>query len=228
MSYPGSKGQAGVWQRIIGQMPPHNVYVEAFAGSAQIFRQKRRAAKSWLIDLDESVFDDIPKSDDVQLLPGCDALDRLTHLVGHSSFIPAGDKTLIYCDPPYPLSTRHGRHYYKHEMTDQEHTSLLTLLQALRCRVMISGVPCELYVRWLQNWRCISYRTRWHDKTVTECLWCNFPEPDELHDWRYAGVNHRQRVTLKRLAARQLARLARMAPRKRGYVLNAIREAYSS
>lgn len=32
MSYPGSKAQAGVWQRIIGQMPEHSVYVEPFFG----------------------------------------------------------------------------------------------------------------------------------------------------------------------------------------------------
>ena len=30
MSYPGSKAQAGVFQRIIGQMPQHPVYVEPF------------------------------------------------------------------------------------------------------------------------------------------------------------------------------------------------------
>lgn len=48
--YPGSKGQAGVWQRIIGQMPPHSIYVEPFFGSGQIFWHKRRAASSILID----------------------------------------------------------------------------------------------------------------------------------------------------------------------------------
>lgn len=42
MSYPGSKGQAGTWQRIIGQMPPHSVYVEPFFGSGQVFWRKRR------------------------------------------------------------------------------------------------------------------------------------------------------------------------------------------
>ena len=41
MSYPGSKAQAGVFQRIIGQMPPHSTYVEPFFGSGQIFWRKR-------------------------------------------------------------------------------------------------------------------------------------------------------------------------------------------
>ena len=50
----------------------------------------------------------------------------------------------------------------------------------------------------------------------------NFPEPEELHDWRFAGNTFRQRLGLKRLAARWLARLDAMPARKRGYVLNAI------
>ena len=55
-------------------------------------------------------------------------------------------------------------------------------------------------------------------------LWCNFPEPDDLHDWNYAGKNFRQRLALKRLAARWLARLEGMPARKRGYVLNEIQQ----
>ena len=47
--YPGAKGGAGVWQRIISQMPPHELYVEAFAGSAQVLFRKRPAASSILI-----------------------------------------------------------------------------------------------------------------------------------------------------------------------------------
>ncbi len=43
MSYPGSKGQAGTHQRIIGQMRPHSVYVEAFFGDGVIYERKRPA-----------------------------------------------------------------------------------------------------------------------------------------------------------------------------------------
>src|SRR5438876_5567907 len=50
MSYPGSKGLAGTWQRIIGQMPPHSVYVEPFFGSGQVFWRKRRANFNLLMD----------------------------------------------------------------------------------------------------------------------------------------------------------------------------------
>ena len=53
--YPGSKGAAGTWQRIIGQMPPHSVYVEPFFGSGQIFHRKRRSPSSILIDCNPRV-----------------------------------------------------------------------------------------------------------------------------------------------------------------------------
>lgn len=98
---------------------------------------------------------------------------------------------VIYCDPPYLLGTRGrpGRVYYNdllaavgaREMTDDEHVQLLTLLQGMECDVLISGYPSELYTTLLpasNGWRCIEYETRTRRKTVTECLWCNFPEPD--------------------------------------------------
>ena len=221
MSYPGSKAQAGVFQRIIGQMPPHSVYVEPFFGSGQVFWRKRRAARSVIIDKDAGLIAKASaalsqSADEVYMTPGC-AFDYLRY---PALTLPAD--SLIYCDPPYLLTTRQGRLYYDHELTEKQHAQLLTLLQALKCRVLISGYPSELYGAALQDWRCIRYRTRTRGRTVTECLWANYPEPDELHDWRYAGANFRQRLGLKRLAKRWLAKLDAMPPRKRGYVLDAI------
>ena len=216
MSYPGSKAQAGVFHRIIGQMPPHSVYVEPFFGSGQVFWRKLRAESSILIDLDAGVIARIGAHRGVQAIQA-NALDALPVLI---SALPAD--AVIYCDPPYLLSTRAGRVYYDHELTDEQHALLLTLLQDARCRVLLSGYPSDLYGAALRDWRCLTYRTRTRGRTVTECLWCNFPEPDELHDWRYAGATFRQRLYLKRLAARWLAKLDNMPARKRGYVLAAI------
>jgi len=220
MSYPGSKAQAGVFQRIIGQMPPHSTYVEPFFGSGQVFWRKRRAASSIVIDRVQSCIAKAGAEAGVSAIAG-DALKLLPAL---SSSFPAD--TLVYCDPPYVLSTRQGRFYYDHELSDDQHASLLTLLQGIKCNVMLSGYPCKLYSSQLQSWRCISYRTRTRSRTVTECLWCNFPEPVELHDWRYAGQSYRQRLAYKRLAARWLARLEAMPERKRGFVLDAVHQRY--
>lgn len=220
MSYPGAKGQAGVFQRIIGQMPPHHTYIEAFFGSGKIFHTKRRATINCMLDLNAK---HLPKADFgmpfIQPINAC-AIDFLGRILKGG---PDDKKdTLVYCDPPYILSTRKNRRYYEHEMTLQEHERLVKILIALDCMVMISGYPHPLYDEafYAHGWRCISYRTRTRGRTLTECLWCNFPEPTVLHDWRFAGQSHRQRVSFKRVAARWLARLAKMHPRKRGYLLN--------
>src|SRR6185503_4318140 len=53
--FVGSKGGAGVWQRIISEMPPHDLYVEAFAGTGQVLLHKRPARASIAIDSDAAV-----------------------------------------------------------------------------------------------------------------------------------------------------------------------------
>ena len=225
MSYPGSKGQAGTWQRIIGQMPPHKTYVEPFAGSAQVFFRKRAAKKSFLADLDRDV---CAKLNYAVVTAG------FTH--GENVWVVYEDalrflrtrffspETVMYCDPPYLLQTRRWRRYYDHEFTDEQHAELLTLLKSLGCRVLLSGYPSELYGAALQGWRCISYRTRTRGRTVTECLWCNFPEPDELHDWRFAGLTFRQRFGWGRFVRRWLDRLETFPARKRGFILHTLQE----
>lgn len=51
MSYPGGKNGAGVYQRIISLMPPHDVYIEPFLGGAAVMRLKRPARLNIGIDL---------------------------------------------------------------------------------------------------------------------------------------------------------------------------------
>lgn len=226
MSYLGSKGQAGVFQRIIGNMPPHSVYVEPFFGSGKIFWTKRPADLNVIIDADRGVLNTFadPRArndaacDHVAIRAICgDALKILPSLK-----LPPD--ALIYCDPPYLHSTRTSRHRYKHEMTDEQHAQFLTLAAALNCRVMISGYPSKLYSSHLRKWRCCSYRTRTRGRTVTECLWCNFPEPTELHDWRFIGKNFRERLTLKRFAARFTGKLERMTTLRRNFILDLVHQ----
>jgi len=230
MSYLGSKAQAGVWQRIICQMPAHSFYIEPFFGSGQIYWRKLPAIRNVIIDADAGMIKKFsadprarigvagrqPLSETTRAIVG----DALLELATLKPTLPAD--AVVYCDPPYVLSTRTSYHRYKFEMTDDQHAALLALVQEMPCHVLISGYPSKLYAQKLKTWRCISYRTRTRGRTLTECLWCNFPEPTELHDWRFIGKNYRERLTLKRFATRFLTRLDAMPALKRNFVLNLV------
>ena len=56
--------------------------------------------------------------------------------------------TLFYADPPYVHSTRGLRRRekaYNHEMTEEDHRELATLLRSVAGHVVVSGYPSELY-----------------------------------------------------------------------------------
>lgn len=52
----GTKGGAGVWQRIISEMPEHEVYIEPFWGRGTIAKRKRQSDYTIGIDLDPVAF----------------------------------------------------------------------------------------------------------------------------------------------------------------------------
>ena len=55
--YLGSKAASGVYQTIIGSMPPHETYIEAFAGSGVVLKAKPPAVRSIAVDRDGRVFE---------------------------------------------------------------------------------------------------------------------------------------------------------------------------
>lgn len=221
MSYPGAKSQAGVWQRIIGQMPPHSVYVEAFCGEAHIFFRKRRAESSILIDRNPRVISAVNAR--LGAVAGVRAMvgNALQMLPEFFAWLPSD--AVIYCDPPYLLGTRSKQLLYRFggasdELTDADHATLLAALVQAKCNVLLSGYPNALYSSQLHGWRCLEYDAMTRGGKRRECLWCNFPEPASLHDWRFAGFNYRQRFGDKRFVARLVKRIAAMPPRRAGYI----------
>lgn len=72
-------------------------------------------------------------------------------------------RTLFYCDPPYPHSTRsnkmHGCHGYDHEMTDDDHAELALALTALKGMVVLSGYESDLYRKLYGGWRTVRKET---------------------------------------------------------------------
>jgi DNA adenine methylase len=217
----GSKGGAGVWQRIVSEMPPHAVYVEAFAGAAVVYRRKRGCALALLIERDCHRASSLAAvlQDHDHVLVG-DAISVLPSL-------RLGPDALVYADPPYPMaSRRRSRRLYRYELSDEDHRRLCRCLRSLACRVMVSTYANPIYAGLLGDWRVvtISSVTRGGGRS-TELVYCNFPETDERHDVRFLGHNYRERERIKRRVARWVAMLRAMTPAERAAALAAIDEA---
>jgi site-specific DNA-adenine methylase len=223
MAYPGGKNGSGVYQAIINLMPPHETYVEPFLGGGAIMRLKRTARLANIgIDVDAGALLEFECLD----MPGVDLYCRDALAWLRQAEEVTRPQTLVYCDPPYLWETRSSRRaYYRYEMGDEErHMILLKILLDLPCMVMISGYPSDLYDRMLADWRKVCYQARTRGgRTATECIWLNFPEPLELHDYRFLGGNFRQRERIKRRQNRWKDRLVRMDPQER-YALMSVLE----
>lgn len=229
--YPGSKGGEGVWQRIISQMPPHRVYIEPFIGSGVVFKRKRAAAINIGVDADPGVITlhktaPLAKSDDGIRTFICG--DAISFLDG---FDWRGDEC-VYCDPPYLFKTRScKRRYYRRELSrqlrfcevdDAWHEALLAVLKKIPAFVIVSGYRSELYADELEHWRCVYVPTVTRGGPVTECLWCNFPEPTVLHDYRWLGSDFRERERIKKRTNRLVAKLQALPSLERSALLSAV------
>ncbi len=91
-------------------------------------------------------------------------------------------KTFFYCDPPYIKATRVSQDSYEHEMSDQDHQDLLTMLSMIKGKFLLSGYKHPMYEEAARShgWRCVeveidnkasSQKTK--PKRV-ECLWMNY------------------------------------------------------
>ena len=212
MRYPGGKNHTGTFQKIINLMPPHRVYIEPFLGSGAILRLKKPAAVSIGVDLVA------PKP---ALLQVCkfvrgDALDFL------AAYKWQGDE-LVYCDPPYLLGTRVKQKMYECEMTDADHRRLLSIINKIPAKVMISGYRCPLYDKALSGWTCETFpvMTRAHTWR-TEALWFNYPLPEKLHDASFTGNDYRERWRIEKKRRNLVAKFQRMPPLERAALFSAL------
>ncbi len=131
-------------------------------------REKAYAAKYWC-KMPENIIDAAERLRGVQIenRPATELIKRFNY-----------PNVLIYADPPYVLSTRHGKQY-KHEMTDNDHADLLEQLLAHKGPTLVSGYDNALYNDALRHW---------HREETTaiaqtagkrrEVLWMNFEPPE--------------------------------------------------
>lgn len=89
-----------------------------------------------------------------------------------------GPTTLFYLDPPYMHGTRTAKQAYQYEMTDEEHSEMLDLLNISKAKIVLSGYDNPLYSRKLSNWqrydREIDNKASKEHRIVTESIWCNY------------------------------------------------------
>lgn len=84
------------------------------------------------------------------------------------------EEVFIYCDPPYPLSTRKN-YLYEYEMTEEEHVRLLNSLKKHKGKVMISSYENELYNEMLKEWKkTIKHTTAENSVKRTEVIYMNY------------------------------------------------------
>ena len=211
--YLGSKGGSGVYQKIISNMPAHDVYIEAFLGSGVIMKLMPGCHRRIGIDLDIDVLEP-SMYPGVELL-NCDSRDYI------ANFDYTGQRVFIYADPPYLHSTR-GKDRYKFEFDDQDHWKLLSLLNNVPVHVMISGYPSVFYDYMLKDWRKIEFTAMSRGGKRTECLWMNYPENTPLHTPMFAGVDYTDRQRIKRKAERWKKKFLSMPPGEQAAILEAL------
>lgn len=225
MGYPGGKAQAGVYQTIINQIPPHDVYIEPFLGAGAVMRYKRPARVSIGVDCDGSVLARWSGSEVPSLrLLHADALAFL------GSYQWRGSE-FVYCDPPYLFAARRSqRQLYLAEFGEAgQHRELLSLLRTIPAAVAISGYWSQLYGEELAGWRSITFPAMTRGGVVAEeWVWMNYPAPVQLHDYSYLGADFRERERIKRKASRWRSRLAAMPALERAALLSAVDEFRSS
>lgn len=205
-------------------MPEHKTYVEMGVGSGAVFRLKRQAARSILVDRDEVVRACWSASG----LAVVDAdMARSDTWPDELRLALQDPETVSYWDPPYPLEVRTKKSpTYRCEMLSiDEHQRLLEVIVKLPCRVLISGYWSSTYAKMLQDWRRVEFWAGTRGGKRKEHVWMNYdPTGLLLHDCRFVGEGYRERERIRKKARRWRRMLGDMSSPERQFVLKTIIE----
>ena len=127
-------------------------------------RERAYAAKNW-VELPELLLETAERLRGVQIecRPALDLIKKFN-----------SPEVLVYCDPPYVLSTRRGKQY-RCEMTDDDHLQLLDALKGHKGPVLVSGYPSAMYDSELAGWHMETTTTTDQlSQPKREVLWMNF------------------------------------------------------
>ena len=196
-------------------MPPHDTYIETHLGGGAIMKRKPPAMQNIGIDIDPLAVVRFKCDYPVELITGC----------AHK-FLREYDykgRELVYCDPPYLLSTRTSKRKYYFDYDEKQHIELLELLKTLPCNVILSGYHSALYDDLLKGWQTIEIQVMNQGGVRTEKLWFNFVV-DKVHWVRFAGRNFTHRQCVKRKAQNWGRRYKEMPKPERLAVMVAMME----
>lgn len=133
-------------------------------------RERAYAARAWA-NLPEVVMETAARLREVQI-ENCDAVTLIKRF--------NNPNVLIYCDPPYLISTRYGKQY-RHEMNTEDHMNLLDTIKRHPGPVVISGYQNDLYDRELAGWsKATTTTTDQLSQVKREVLWMNFEKPEQM------------------------------------------------
>ncbi|MFZ5495484.1 MAG: DNA adenine methylase [Verrucomicrobiota bacterium] len=201
MPFPG--GKARCFQHLINLIPPHRTYIETHLGGGAVLRHKVAAETNIGIDRDENVIARFVGSFGPNYrFIASRAEDFLRNYVFDGT-------EFVYLDPPYwPASRRSKRRPYAFDYSEEDHRTLLRLIRALPCAIMISGYRNSCYDEVLADWNQRSFMTTSRVGRREETVWFNY-ESGLLHDMRYLGRSFRERQSIKRRRQRWASRFQR-------------------
>lgn len=142
----------------------------AWATSKRTRRQMAEPVSKYLSAIDG--LDDVAERLRTVMIESRPALDIIHQYDGEDSF--------FYLDPPYLPETRHGGKAatYAHEMSVDEHVSLLDALLEIKGKAMLSGYGAQLYDAKLRAWRREELKTKAHmsnsGEERIEVIWFNY------------------------------------------------------
>jgi len=217
MRYPGGKGGAGIYQKIINMMPPHRVFIEPFVGGGNIILNKQPVETSIVIDIDAEQIGRLAPQLHTSVTAICD--DAVQWL---KDYAWQGDE-LVYCDPPYVMAARSGRRLYKHEMTDAQHRELVTVLSSIPASVMLSGYRNDIYDEMVESWRRVDFPAMTNGGVKLESVWMNYEPPAVPAEFTYLGDNFRERERIKRKKQRWGTKLAKLPKAEQAAIMDVLR-----
>jgi len=215
--YPGGKNGDGVYQTLINQIPPHEIYVEPFPGSGAVLRHLKPAVVAIGIDLKSDNGSYIRHLEHGHFISGCGIQWLKKRCWTGTEF--------VYLDPPYPWPSRLSyKPRYEFELTDEDHDQILSIIVDVPVPVMISTYPNDQYDAALHGWRRMEMMVPTHGGVLPEHVYMNYEEPLALHDYRYLGEDYRARERIKRMQARWKGKFKNLSQKERLAMLELLQE----